>query len=94
MFPRVAKHFGLDSEPQVLHRNFLQSVQLIGENDRELLAGTPTSLPSNLRGIIGEDSDLWLLVIKEHVAAAIFGGQNDPLANRPSMITAFPLGIQ
>jgi len=40
-------------------------------------------LPSNLCGIIGEDSDLCLLVVKEHEAAAIFGGQDDPLANRP-----------
>ena len=58
------------------------------------LAGQACSLLSNLRGIIGEDGDLRLLVFKEHVAATIFGGENDSLANRPLIITAFPLGIQ
>src|ERR1700747_1272791 len=52
------------------------------------------SLLSNLRGIIGEDSDLCPLVFKEQDAAAIFRGEDDPFANRPLIITAFPLGIQ
>ena len=52
------------------------------------------SLLPNLRGIIGEDSDLCPLVFKEQDAAAIFRGEDDPFANRPLIITAFPLGIQ
>ena len=52
------------------------------------------SLLSNLRGIIGEDSDPRPALIKEHNAATIFGGEDDPFANRPSIIAAFPLGIQ
>jgi hypothetical protein len=47
-----------------------------------------------LRGIVGEDSDLRPLLFKEHDAAAILGGEDDSLANRPLIITAFPLGIQ
>ena len=56
--------------------------------------GHTYSLVSDLRGIIGEDSDLRPLVFKEHDAAAVFGGENDSLANRPLIIAAFPLGIQ
>jgi hypothetical protein len=56
--------------------------------------GHANSLLSNLRGIIGEDSDLRPMVFKEHDAAATFSGENDSLANRPLIITAFPLGIQ
>ena len=33
-------------------------------------------------------------IFKEHEAAAIFGGHDDPFANRPLIITAFPVGIQ
>jgi hypothetical protein len=52
------------------------------------------SLLSDFRGIIGEDGDLRPLVFKERDTAAVFGGENDSLANRPLIITAFPLGIQ
>jgi len=52
------------------------------------------SLLPNLRGVIAEDSDLCPLVFKEQDAAAIFRGEDDPFANRPLIITAFPLGIQ
>src|ERR1700756_2525679 len=34
------------------------------------------------------------MVFKERDAATIFAGENDSLANRPLIITAFPLGIQ
>jgi hypothetical protein len=37
LFPGVAEHFGLDPEPQILHRDFLQPVEFIRENDREFL---------------------------------------------------------
>jgi hypothetical protein len=56
--------------------------------------GHAYSLLSNFRGIIGEDSDLRPLVFKEHDTAAVFGGENDSLANRPLIIAAFPLSIQ
>jgi hypothetical protein len=59
-----------------------------------LFAVVMFSLLSNLRGIIGEHSDLRAALIKEHSAATIFGGEDDPLDNRPSIIAAFPLGIQ
>ena len=33
-------------------------------------------------------------VFKEHDAAAIFGREDDPFANRPLVIAPFPFGIQ
>ena len=56
--------------------------------------GDTRFLLSNLRGIVGENSDLRPLVFKEHDAAAAFGGENDSLPNRPLIITAFPFGIE
>ena len=40
------------------------------------------ALLSNLRRIIGENSDLRPTVFKEHDAAATFGREDDPFANK------------
>jgi hypothetical protein len=58
------------------------------------VAEKTTFLLSNLRRVIGKNSDLRPTVFKVHDAAAIFGGEDDPFANRPLIVTAFPLGIQ
>ena len=47
------------------------------------------ALLSNLRRIIGENSDLRPTVFKEHDAAATFGREDDPFANRPLIIRLF-----